>query len=115
MNRFLTLFYGLLAGIFVGTHVFSVKYIQMRFAYNTYTLGLIASSFCLWVLSRVFLILSYQYTGVSLFSHLFLLVGILVSIVLDDYILNKPIRSNYVYLGMGFVLMGFILIAYHSY
>lgn len=110
-----TLFYGLLAGIIVGVHIFSVKYIQMRFAYNIYTLGLIVSSFMLWVLSRVFLFISYKYSEVSLFSHLLLLVGVLVTILLDYAILNQPIRSNYVYLGILFIVLGFMLIAYHSY
>lgn len=110
-----TLFYGLLAGVIVGFHVFSVKYIQIRFAYNAYTLGLILISLMLWGLSRIFLFISYKYSEVSLFSHLLLLVGVFVTILLDYAILKEPIRTNYIYTGIFFIFLGFILIFKHKY
>lgn len=105
-----TIIYGLFAGLLVGLHVFSVKMIQMHFSFF-----LMLGSLFLWILSRFFLFLSFKTTSVSLFSHALLMIGLFVSVVLDTIILNKPIKSPIIYLGIGFLIIGYGIIIQYGY
>ena len=105
-----TIIYGLLAGLIVGLHVFSVKWIQLHFS-----LFLVLGSLFLWILSRFFLFLSFKTTTVSVFSHALLMIGLFVSVVLDTIILNKPIKSPIIYLGIGFLIIGYGIIIQYGY
>lgn len=105
-----TIVYGLIASFFVGLHVFSLKIIQLKFDYSYYTLFLLLGSFSLWITSRLFIFLSFRTTTVSVFVHALLMVGILVSILLDNIILHKPIQNPMIYLGLLFILIGYFII-----
>ena len=114
MLNIYTLIYGLIAGLLVGFHVFSVKWIQMNFSYNYYTFIIIFFSMLIWIISRIFLFLSYNTTEVSTFAHTLLFTGILVSIILDNIILNKPIKPP-IYLGILFLFIGYYIIIQYGY
>ena len=109
-----TIVYGLLAGLVVGLHVFSVKMVQLHFSYNYYTFFLILGSFLLWLTSRILLFLSFKTTTVSSFSHALLFIGLLVSVILDHIILNKPLKPP-IYLGIGCLLLGYGIIIQYGY
>jgi drug/metabolite transporter (DMT)-like permease len=105
----------LFASLCIGLHIFSIKYIQLKREYSSKIIGLVFASFSLWVLSRIFLFWSFQYTNGSTFVHLFLTSSILVSIYLDRVILNKPIVDPWVYFGIGLILLGYFIIIYKFY
>lgn len=107
--------YGLIAGFFVGLHVFSLKLIQLKFDYTYSTLFLALGSFSLWLISRLFVFLSFKTTTVSVFVHALLMVGLLVSILLDNIILHKPIQNPIIYLGLFFILIGYFIIIHYGY
>lgn len=110
-----TIVYGLIAGFFIGLHVFSLKIIQLKFDYTYYTLFLVLGSFSLWLISRLFLLLSFETTTVSSFVHALLMIGLLVSILLDNIILHKPIQNPMIYLGIFFILIGYFIIVQCGY
>ncbi|ADX06342.1 hypothetical protein 162319353 [Organic Lake phycodnavirus 2] len=105
----------LFASLCIGLHIFSIKYIQLKREYSSKIIGLVFASFSLWVLSRIFIFWSFQYTNVSTFVHLFLTSSILVSIYLDRVILNKPIVDPWIYFGIGLILLGYFIIIYKFY
>lgn len=110
-----TIVYGLIAGCFVGLHVFSLKLIQLKFDYTYYTLFLALGSFSLWLISRIFILLSFKTTTVSSFSYALLMVGLLVSILLDNIILHKSIQNPIIYLGLLFIFIGYFIIIQYGY
>lgn len=110
-----TIVYGLIAGFFIGLHVFSLKIIQLKFDYTYYTLFLVLGSFSLWLISRLFLLLSFETTTVSSFAYALLMIGLLVSILLDNIILHKPIQNPMIYLGIFFILIGYFIIVQYGY
>lgn len=110
-----TIVYGLIAGFFVGLHVFSLKLLQLKFDYSYYTFFLVLASLSLWLISRLFLFLSFETTTVSVFVHALLMVGLLVSILLDNIILHKPIQNPFIYLGIFFLMVGYFIIIQYGY
>ena len=109
-----TIIYGLLAGLLVGLHVFSIKIIQLHFSYNYYTFFLMLGSLFLWIISRFFLFRSFKTTNVSTFAHALLFIGLLVSVILDHLILNKSLKPP-IYLGIGCLLLGYGIIIQYGY
>jgi hypothetical protein len=115
MLNIYSILYSLISSLFIGLHIFSIKYIQINFSYSYFILKLIILSILLWIISRVFLYLSFMYTSTSTFVHTLLMLSILVSMTLDKIILKKPIRNPLLYLGLFLVLCGYSLIIYCGY
>jgi len=64
--------------------------------------------------------LVYSYFGlynIQTYIHLFvfLMSSILVSIYLDRVILNNPIVDQWIYFGIGLILLGYFIIIYKYY
>ena len=114
MLNIYSIIFSLLSALFIGCHIFSLKYIQLNFSYSYFILKLIILSILLWVISRIFLYLSFMYTSATTFVHSLLMLSILVSIVLDKLILKKSIKNPLLYLGLFLVLCGYSLILYSS-
>lgn len=104
-----TIVYGLLAGLLVGLHVFSVKMLQLHFSGF-----LMLGSLLLWLTSRLFLFQSFKTTTVSSFAHALLMIGLVVTIMLDHIILKKPLKPP-MYLGIGCLLLGYGIIIQYGY
>jgi drug/metabolite transporter (DMT)-like permease len=104
-----TIIYGLMAGLFVGLHVFSVKMLQLHFSGF-----LMLGSFLLWLISRLFLFWSFKTTHVSSFSHALLMIGLVVTIGLDHIILKQPLKLP-MYLGIGCIILGYGIIIQYGY
>lgn len=115
MLNIYSIIYSLISALFIGLHIFSVKYIQINFSYSYFILKLIILSILLWTISRLFLYLSFIHTSTTTFVHILLMLSILVSLTLDKIILKKPIKSPFIYLGLLLVLCGYSLIIYYGY
>jgi hypothetical protein len=109
-----SILFALLSALFIGLHIFSIKYIQLNFSYSYFILKLIILSILLWVISRLFLYLSFIYTNAVTFVHIILMVSIFVSIFLDKIILKKSIKNPMIYLGIFLILCGYLLVIYCS-
>ena len=110
-----SILYSIISSLFIGLHIFSVKYIQMNFSYSYFILKLIILSILLCIISRVFLYLSFLYTSTTTFVHTLLMLSIIVSLTLDKIILKKPIKNQLLYIGLFLVLCGYSLIIYCGY
>jgi hypothetical protein len=115
MLNMYSILYSIISSLFIGLHIFSVKYIQMNFSYSYFILKLIILSILLWIISRVFLYLSFLYTSTTTFVHTLLMLSIIVSLTLDKIILKKPIKNPLLYIGLFFILCGYSLIIYCGY
>ena len=109
-----SILFALLSALFIGLHIFSIKYIQLNFSYSYFILKLIILSILLWIISRLFLYLSFIYTNAVTFVHIILMVSIFVSIFLDKIILKKSIKNPMIYLGIFLILCGYLLVIYCS-
>ena len=108
----LGIIYALLASICIGFHIFSIKYIQN--VHNTRKLiYIIIGSFCLFIISRIFIYLSSMRLNIS-YVHVLLNLSILVSTALTIYIYK--IKIDIMKFLCGFIILLFgIFIIYKSY
>ena len=104
--------YALLASLCIGIHIFSIKYIQD--VHNIRKLiYIIIGSFCLFIISRIFIYLSSMYLNIS-YVHVLLNLSILVSTALTIYI--HKIKIDIMKFLCGFIILLFgIFIIYKSY
>lgn len=114
MLNIYSIIFSLIAALFIGIHIFSIKYIQLNFSYSYFILKLIFLSILLFIISRIFIYLSFIYTNKTTFVHSLLMLSIFVSIFLDNIILKKPIKSSLFYVGLFLILCGYSLIIYCS-
>ena len=82
--------------------------------YSSKIIGLIFSSLCLWFVSYIPILVFpiYKHIYICLFV---LMSSILWSIYLDRVILNKPIVDQWIYFGIGLILLGYFIIIYKYY
>ena len=83
--------------------------------YSSKIIGLIFASLCLWFVSYIPILVFTIYKHIYIYLFVFLMSYILVSIYLDRVILNKPIVDQWIYFGIGLILLGYFIIIYKYY
>ena len=100
--------YALIASICIGFHIFSIKYIQ-QLKDKTLFIFILIGSFCLFLISRVFIYLSSIYIPIS-YVHVLLNLSILVTTLLSIYIYQLKVNLPQFLSGFILIVIGLLII-----